>query len=158
MSSPHVPNSNQPGSRGPSRPDVAALLRDGAPRELVEPTGRLSTDVIREIRRGRASRDALVEASDRGAIWRALAGTLAAALVGIVVWYATPLSAPPPAAPTTMPSLAISPRRTVQPVLEVAARGEQSLQEEARRLRSDVTRGVNFLRSTLAVARIAPSN
>lgn len=156
MSSPHVPNSNQPGSRGPSRPDVAALLRDGAPRELVEPTGRLSADVLREIRRGRASRDALVEASDRGALWRALAGTLAAALVGIVVWYATPLSRPP--AQPAMPSLSINPRESVRPVLAVAARGERSLQEETRRLRQDVERGVNFLRSTLAVVRVGPSN
>lgn len=155
---PHLPSSTNPDSGGPSRPDVAALLRDGAPRELVEPTGRLSADVLREIRRGRASRDALVEASDRGALWRALAGTLAAALVGIVVWYATPLSAPPPAAPTTMPSLAISPRESVRPVLAVAARGERSLQEETRRLRQDVERGVNFLRSTLAVVRVGPSN
>jgi hypothetical protein len=149
-------NSRNNDSRRASESRVDGLLRAGAASRIAEGTGRLRPDVIRAIRAGARSEESHAGVLHGARHWWGVGGALAAALVALAVMVGQP-QAPalrhPGGIAQTNPPLRLDPSSTPRLVTASATLAQKPLQDEARRLRADVTRGLNFLRSTVTLAR-----
>lgn len=141
----------------PHRDDfLEQQLRQSAARELSSSPGTLKGRVLREIT-ARGTKHA--PASNNHLIWAALSGTLAAAaLIAVVI----SIGIKPAQLPAPIPQHA---HNTITAPLDTfdiddlkrfatrAAHVSAPLEDEARKLRSDVERGYAFLKSKVIVAR-----
>lgn len=153
-----TPNSNP----GPSDARVEALLRAGAAARTFEGSGRMRADVTRAIRAGARSEESHAGVFHNARHWWGMGGALAAALVSLVILVGGPSTPMSPLAPTgetlaqSRPAIRlidIAGRPAPRIVAASAQLAERPLEDEARRLKADVTRGINYLRSTMTLAR-----
>lgn len=154
MNRPTNAGNNDKGRVSDSRVD--AMLRAGAGSRIDEGSGRLRADVTRAIRAGARSDESRAGVLHGARHWWGIGGGLAAALIAIAVMIGQPQ--PPTTRHAQTPdqsnqSLRLTASSTPRLVKASATLAQKPLQEEARRLRADVTRGLNFLRSTVTLAR-----